>query len=453
MSAIFACCTLLIANVTHAAPTSQPATPMTIRGIHLISYRIPRTHAFVTSKGTSDSCYGIFIQMTADDGHGRSITALGDALPRTLVTNETSADAWAGAMAMDQWLLGKQISGVDKAADIHTVQGWLAQLDELANQQKLTTTKPPAHGKQLRATLCGFDEALCDLLGQTYNVPVYDILGGRRRQDVSVSAMTFNADVGADQLGDEVDETTSAFGSIRLKIGLDADNDIAKLKLVAEHLHDKLTVSIWVDVNQAWKTSAKAIEMLSRVRDALKDAKFKSTFICEQPTAGEDMPALAATTAEVHRWLPGLDFKIVIMADEAVWTLDDAKAAVAQHACDLINIKIQKCGGLMAAKAIGDYLAAADPGMGVYIGGVVATDVTSWANLQLCYALPRLDYATACIPRRAYKANVASVPIEYRTGKTMREPTGPGLGTGLDFDKLKGFVRREHFDPTTRPSL
>ena len=449
---ILTCMLRAAAALAADAPATQPVFPLVVRSVHLISYRIPRTHAFVTSKGTSDTCYGIFIQLTADDGHGRTIHALGDALPRGLVTNETIADAWAGATAMDAWLVGKQINGVDKTADIATVQGWLAQLDHLANQQTLTTSKPPPPGKQLRATLCGFDEALCDLLGQTYGVPVYDILGGRRRQDVAVSAMTFNADVGADQLGDEVDDTTSAYGSIRLKIGLDADADIDKLKMVAEHLVDKPTVSIWVDANQAWQTSAKAIEMLGRVRDALKAANFKSTFICEQPTAGPDMPALAATTAEVHRWLPGLGFKIVIMADEAVWTLDDAKAAVAQHACDLINIKIQKCGGLMAAKAIGDYLASADPGMGVYVGGVVATDVTSWANLQLCYALPRLDYATACIPRRSYKVNVASVPIEYRTGKIMRDPTGPGLGTGLDLDKLKGLIRRERTDPSTQPA-
>jgi hypothetical protein len=100
---------------------------------------------------------------------------------------------------------------------------------------------------------------------------------------------------------------------------------------------------------------------------------------------------------------------------------------------------------------LGDYLAANAPTMGVYVGGVVATDITSWANLQLCYALPRLDYSTGCIPRRAYKVNVASVPVSYRTGKIMKNPADPGLGTGLDLKKLENYVHRESSLTSARP--
>jgi L-alanine-DL-glutamate epimerase-like enolase superfamily enzyme len=237
-----------------------------------------------------------------------------------------------------------------------------------------------------------------------------------------------------------------------LKIGLDNDEDLKKLATVAAGLKDRPGVNIWVDANQAWKDSKGAIAMLARIRDTLAASGFKSTFICEQPTYGPDLPALAQTTAEIHKWLPAMPFKIVIMADESMWTLDDAKAVVAQHACDLVNIKIQKCGGLLAAKAIGDYLASADPDMGIYVGGVVATDVTSWANLQLCYALPRLDYSTGCIPRRAYKVNIAKTPVSYDHGKVMKFPTEAGLGTALDLTKLEGYIRRDHTISTTQPA-
>ena len=135
-----------------------------------------------------------------------------------------------------------------------------------------------------------------------------------------------------------------------------------------------------------------------------------------------------------------------------MWTLDDAKQVVASNAADFVNIKIQKAGGLVASKDIGDYLAEAAPNMGVYVGGVVSTDVTSWANLQLCYALPRLDYSTGCIPRRAYKTNVASVPIEYAQGKILVHPTAPGLGTGLDLGKLQEYIRRDTASATTQSS-
>ena len=338
---------------------------------------------------------------------------------------------------------GKELTGTDRNADlVKTVQHMARQTwSDIANQTKTDDALIPLRpGKQLRATLCGYDIGLLDLMGQIYKVPVYELLGGAKRKEVSVSAITVNADTSLEDISDEVDADSSAFGAIRLKIGLDNDQDLKKLATVAAGLKEKPGVNIWVDANQSWKTSDGAIEMLSRIRDTLAASGFTATFICEQPTYGPDLPALARTTAEVHTWLAKMPFKLVIMADESMWTLSDARAVVAQHACDLVNIKIQKCGGLIAAKAIGDYFASADPDMGIYVGGVVATDVTSWANLQLCYALPRLDYSTGCIPRRAYKVNVAKIPVSYDHGKVMKFPSGPGLGTALDLTKLEGLI-------------
>lgn len=425
---------------------------VTIQQIRLINYRIPRTSPFVTSMASSDSCYGIYILMTADDGAGHTYTALGDILPRALVTNEITVDAWAGAGAMARALKGKQLSGTDRSADLKTVREWLATLDRIANSQKLSTRYPPPPGKQLRATICGFDIALLDLLGQVYQAPIYEILGGAKRKEVTLSALTFGADMTPDELDEKVEQTSESFSTIRLKVGLNDDQDVDKLRIAATRLANKPDVTIWVDVNQAWKTSDRAIAVLTRIRDMFKSVDFKATFICEQPTLGTDMPALARTTAEVHKWLPGLAFKMLITADESIWTLDDAKQIVATNACDMVNIKIQKAGGLLASKDIVEYLSSAAPNMRIYIGGVVATDVTSWANLQLCYALPRLDYVTACVPRRLYTVNPASVPVEYEKDKIMKHPTQAGLGTGLDLKKLEGYILRDTAAPTTRPA-
>lgn len=429
---------------------------VTIRSVRLIDYKIDRTKPFVTSKGQSDSCYGIFVLLSADDGAGHAFTALGDVLPRGLVTNESMADAWAGATAMGDAISGQTLAGKDVAADVATIRQWLARLDAIAAGQKLTTRTPPPADKQLRATLCGFDEALLDLAGQVHGVPVYVLLGGAKQSTVTVSALTSNADVTADDITEKADDEGGKFAALRLKIGLGDDDDVQKIAAAAAELvqHGRPT-KIWVDVNHAWGTGAKSIAMLGKIRDALAAAKFTSTFICEQPTAETDLPALAAVTKQTRAWGASDPFKIVTMADEAMWTLADAKAVVAADACDLVNIKIQKAGGLLASKDIADYLAVASPSMGIYVGGVVSTDVTSWANLQLCFALPRLDYATACVPRRTYKTNVASVPINYdktlSQGKTFSRPTEPGLGTALDLTKLEPFIRHDHAAPTTRP--
>ena len=165
------------------------------------------------------------------------------------------------------------------------METWLGELDKIANQQKLTYSKPPPPGKQLRATLCGYDIALLDLLGQIYKVPIYELLGGAKRKEVSVSAMTVNADTSLEDVSDQVDAISSNFGAIRLKIGLDNDDDLKKLAAVAAGLKEKPDAIIWVDANQSWKTSDGAIAMLAKIRDTLKANDFKSTFICEQPTS------------------------------------------------------------------------------------------------------------------------------------------------------------------------
>ncbi|MGC4030332.1 MAG: enolase C-terminal domain-like protein [Tepidisphaeraceae bacterium] len=426
---------------------------VTIDDVRLIDYRVDRTKVFVTSKGQSDSCYGIFVLVSATDDAGRKFVGLGDALPRGLVTNETVPDAWAGAILMAAELKGKQFGGVDKAADVKTAEDWMAALDTIAAGQKLTTRSPPPADKQLRATLCGFDEAILDLMSQAHGVPLYELLGGAKRQTVTVSAMTYNADASAEELADKADDDGGDYGAMRLKVGLGDEEDVKKIGAVAAELvRHKQTTQIWVDVNQAWKSAEKSLEVLGKIRDALAASGFESTFICEQPTNEKDLPALAAVTAKVREWNKDAKFNIVIMADEAVWTLDDAKKMVELNAADALNIKIQKAGGLLASKRIADFLVSKSPETAIYVGGVVATDITSWANLQLCIALPRLDWATSCIPRRAYKVNVSAVPVTYKVGKTLAIPATPGLGTTLAMDKLKRYIRRDTANPATQPA-
>ena len=439
--------------ITIASLGASAWAGVTVRDVRLIDYRIERTKAFVTAKAQSDSCYGIFVLVTGEDDAGKTFTGLGDALPRGLVTNETLADAWAGAGAMAETLKGRSLAGTDRAADVATLRQWVDDLDRVAAGQKLTTAKPPPADKQLRATLCGFDEALLDMAAQVHGVPIYELLGGKQRDSVTVSAMTYNADASSDDLADKADANDGAYGAMRLKVGLGDDEDVKKIGAVAAELvKEKQPTQLWIDVNMAWHTPEQAIAMLGRIRDALAAAKFTSTFICEQPTDDKDLAALAAVTKEVRKWNAAAPFKIVVMADEAVWTLSDVKKMVELDAADALNIKLQKCGGLLAAKDIGDYLKDNSPHTQVYVGGVIATDVTSWANLQACVALPRLDWATACIPRRSYPTNVAATPIAYTKGKTFSLPTSPGLGTALATDKLKRYTRRDTAIPATRPA-
>ena len=417
------------------------AGPLSVESVEVLDYRIDRKKPFVTSKGTSNSVYGLFFLVTAKSGE-QSIVGLGDALPRGTVTNESINDAFAGAQAMAPVVKGLTFDG-DLATDRETIVRTMAKLSDIAAAQKLTYAHPPAPDKQLRATLCGVEMALLDLVARRHNVPLAEVLGPVVRDKVSVSALTANADATADELADQAEES-DAYGAVRVKIGLNVDDDLHKLVAVAKAMPAEKPSDIWVDVNQAWKTAEASIDNLNKIRAALSKAGYAGRFICEQPTVETDLPALAAVTKAMRAGNDGAKCKIVVMADEAVWTLADAKKMVELDAADYLNIKIQKSGGLLEAMEIGRYLQEKSPATGIYVGGVVSTDITAYANLQLCFALPRLDFATGCVPRRANKFNPAASPLKYDDGKSFDRPKAPGLGTALKSDGLKPYVRRDY---------
>ena len=112
---------------------------MRIDSIDLKAFKIPLKKAFKTSKASSSSCYGIFVLIHARDAvdSSRQFTALGSILPRTLVTNESKADAWAGALAMRRILIGRTLNAGNLAGDLALVETWLENLNALAKMQKL----------------------------------------------------------------------------------------------------------------------------------------------------------------------------------------------------------------------------------------------------------------------------------------------------------------------------
>lgn len=436
------CCLLAIA---WGAVAGNAYSAFTIQDIKLLQFDLPKKTLFVTSKGTSDSCPGIFIVIRAGDGT-REITAIGEILPRALVTNEISKDAWNGAKVLRQFLIGKTLPGDSLEADRETVRKWMDELFRLAAAQTLATNHPPSATRHLRATLCGYDMALLDTVGQIHHTSIAAVLGGAIRKDISISATTYGADVTEEKFEEKVDSTNDSFRAVRLKVGLSGDSDLKKLRSAAEALvAEGRGREIWVDVNQAWKTAEGSIAILEKIRAELKAAGFTSRFICEQPTIETDIPALAAVTKETRKWGETDPFKIITMADEAMWDVTDAAEIVRLDAADSVNIKIVKAGGLLKSLEIGQYLAIHAPKMEVYVGGLIMTDISATANLQLCLVLPRLDYSTGPLPRtHSYPAQPASQPLAYAHDRTLVIPTQPGLGTGLDQAAVTPFVTKTY---------
>jgi muconate cycloisomerase len=98
--------------------------------------------------------------------------------------------------------------------------------------------------------------------------------------------------------------------------------------------------------------------------------------------------------------LPGHDFNglrqlressgLAIIVDESLVSFDDAEKLLAAKACDIFNIKISKCGGLLRSRAIAKL--AAQSGINCQVGTHVGeSELLGIAGRQLARSIPNFD--------------------------------------------------------------
>lgn len=137
--------------------------------------------------------------------------------------------------------------------------------------------------------------------------------------------------------------------AIKMKLTGEADLDIDRVRAVRAARPD---VWLGVDANQGY-----APETLERLLPALIDARVS---LLEQPCArGREAD------------LDGVDHTIPIAADESVQGLDEVEAAAGRF--DVVNIKLDKCGGLTEGLMIGERARAL--GMKVMVGNMIGTSL------------------------------------------------------------------------------
>ena len=122
---------------------------------------------------------------------------------------------------------------------------------------------------------------------------------------------------------------------LKVKVGSDALHAVDIVRDISKELP---SCKILVDANQAWTFDS----TLLFIKNML-DIKVE---LIEQPVIASDIQSLKKITHFSH---------IPILADEAVFSLEDAKKVVESQSADMINIKLMKCGGVTKAIDILEY--------------------------------------------------------------------------------------------------
>ena len=259
----------------------------------------------------------------------------------------------------------------------------------------------------------GLEMALFDILGKSLNAPVYQLLGGAcRAHDIPLRFPVMP--VGPVDSADVARRMASeGFRTIKSKVGHDRlDYDLDRLRLVRDAVGDE--VRITVDANGGWT-----------VNDAIQATPHLEAYgvaFVEQPVHRLDLEGLA----EVRR-----KTRLPIMADESVFTVQDALRCIQLRAADIISVYPGKNGGLLNTVAIASLAEAA--GVHCAIGSNLEWDVGSAAMAHACAAIPNI-----CVER--YAADIIGPVFHTERGiaeqllvtpATVRVPQGPGLGVTL----------------------
>jgi len=172
----------------------------------------------------------------------------------------------------------------------------------------------------------GIDMALHDLLARRLGVPVHTLLGGGLHARIAQSRILPIKEPTA-MAAKAAELAAAGYRQLKLKLSGDTALDVARIAAVRDAAGPG--VALTLDPNQSYD----AKQMMGAF------ARFERYDIAliEQPVPAADWAGLAL----LSRTLP-----VAIEADESAQTVHDVFRLVAERACDVINLKITKLGGL-----------------------------------------------------------------------------------------------------------
>ncbi len=209
------------------------------------------------------------------------------------------------------------------------------------------------------------DMALWDLYGQLYNIPVYKLLGGARKEIVTDITISVNSP--EEMQRDAIDAVKRGYDCLKVKVGANPSLDVARLVAIREVVPRDICVRI--DANQGWQPK-EAVRILNGMQEKGLDIEF-----VEQPVKAADFEGLKYVTERSY---------VPVLADESVFSPMDALTIMQMRAADLVNIKLMKCGGIYNALKIAS--AAEVYGVECMIGCMLEAKIAVNAAVHLACA-------------------------------------------------------------------
>ena len=266
----------------------------------------------------------------------------------------------------------------------------------------------------------GIEGALWDLAANQQQKPLYKLLGGHARpipSGAAIGLMATQAEL-LDRVGKFLAE-----GYRRIKIKIMPGHDVELVRAVRKRFGD---IPLMVDANAAYQ-----LEHIS-VFEELDEYRL---MMFEQPLAREALVG----HAELQRQL-----RTPICLDESAENLEAIKTIIRLESGRILNIKVQRMGGLELARQAHDMAHAA--GLPCWVGTMPELGVASAQALHLG-TLENFTFPTDVeASLRWYVDDIIEPPIEVSPAGFIHLPEGPGMGYRMDREKVaKHRIHLEEF--------
>ncbi|MCD7841320.1 MAG: dipeptide epimerase [Lachnospiraceae bacterium] len=367
---------------------------MKIEKIELGYVHIPLITPFRTALRTVDGIHDLIVRITADDGS----FGFGEAPPTAVITGDTKESIEAAIRGY----IAPSIIGMD-----------LLDLDEVMRKME----KSIAKNTSAKAAV---DIALYDLYAKQMGMPLYRVLSGKPGGAAAKAKfggtseietdITISVDETEKMVRDSLRAVADGFRILKVKVGNGGKKDVERVREIRRAVGPEAVLRI--DANQGWS----AEEAISTIR-AMEEEGLKIELV-EQPVSCHDFRGLQRVTKAVDT---------PILADESVFSYEDAERIIEEHAADYINIKLMKTGGIHQAMRICDL--ADRYQVNCMIGCMLESKVSVSAGAHLagarsCITMADLDGPSLCAGDPYEGGPVYSGPKIY-----LNEDAGIGIRT------------------------
>lgn len=338
-------------------------------------------HPFTIATGTMHYAQNIFIRVHTDTG----LYGVGECSAFPMIVGETQATCFEMAKGFAALWKNKNAAALEE------------RLQELHSYTAFNATIKSA-----------FDMALYDLAAKAAGQPLYRFLGGNKKE--LETDLTIGIDTPGNMATKALDFVKRGVRIIKIKLGKNAREDVERVRRIREAAGP--SIGLRIDANQGW---------------SYEDALFALTAMgpyniqfCEQPMRFWDDDKLPALVKQSP---------IKIMADESVFSHYDAKRIIAAGACDYVNIKFAKSGGIWEARKI--HTVCKENNIPCMMGGMLESRIALSAFAHFALAHDNVIFYDMDTCMLGHKTDPVTGGVQYK-GFFLEVPETPGIGADAD---------------------